>query len=65
MPLDYLSCFALNMPLDYLSCFVLILRGIHGKVDICQTDYGIHSRLRIFPNTDVIHGGATFKPTKA
>ena len=27
------------MPLAYRSCFALALRGIHGKVDICQTDY--------------------------
>ena len=36
------------MPLDYLGCFAAVLRGIHGKVDICQTDYNIHSKLRIF-----------------
>ena len=29
------------MLLDYLSCFAVVLRGIHGKVDICQTDYSI------------------------
>ena len=38
----------LNMPLDYLSCFTMVLRGIHRKVDISQTDYSIHSKLRIF-----------------
>ena len=27
----------LNMPLDYLNFFVVVLRRIHGKVDICQT----------------------------
>ena len=37
------------MPLDYLSCFAMVLRGIHGKVDICQTDHSIPSKLRIFP----------------
>ena len=54
----------LNMPLDYLSCFAMILRGIHRKVDICQTDYSIVSKLRIFPYSKVIHGSATFKLTK-
>ena len=28
---------------------------IHGKVDICQTDYSIHSKLRIFPYSEVIN----------
>ena len=37
----------LIMPLDYLSCFAVILRRIQGKADICQTDYSIHSKLRI------------------
>ena len=37
----------LNMSLDYLSYFAVVLRGIHGKVDICQTDYSIHLKLRI------------------
>ena len=54
----------LNMPQDYLSCFVVVLRGIHRKVDICQTYYSIHSKLRIFPCSEVIHGSTTFKPTK-
>ena len=36
------------MPLDYLSCFTVVLRGIHGKFDICRTEYSIHSKLRIF-----------------
>ena len=54
----------LNMPLDYLSCFSVVLRGIHGKVDICQNDYSIHSKLRIFPYSEVIHGSTTFKLTK-
>ena len=26
------------MPLDYLSCFAVVLREMHGNVDICQTD---------------------------
>ena len=44
------------MPLDYLSYFGVILRGIHRKVDICQTDYSIHSKLRILLYSDVIDG---------
>ena len=32
-----------------LSCFAVLLRGIHGKDDICQTDDSIHSKLRISP----------------
>ena len=54
----------LNMPLDYLSCFAVVLRGIHGKFETCQTDYSIHSKLIIFPYSEVIHGSTTFKPTK-
>ena len=42
----------LNMPLDYLSCSAVVLKGIHGEVDICQTDYSIHSKLRIFPYSE-------------
>ena len=34
--------------MGYLSCFIVVLRGIHRKVDICQTDCCIHSKLRIF-----------------
>ena len=45
----------LNMPLDYLSCFAMALRGIHEKVDICQT-YSIHAKLSIFPYSEVIYG---------
>ena len=26
----------------------MVLRGIHGKVDISQTDYSTHSKLKIF-----------------
>ena len=53
------------MPLDYLSCFSVVLRGVHWKVDICQTDYySIHSKLRIFPYSEVMHGSSTFKLTK-
>ena len=54
----------LDMPLDHLNCFAVVLRGIHGKVDICQTDYSIHSKQRIFPYSNVIHGSTTFKLTK-
>ena len=32
------------MPLDYLSCLAVVLRGIHRKVDICQTDYSIQTK---------------------
>ena len=52
------------MPLDHLNCFVVVLRGIHGKVDICQTYYSIHSKQRLFPYSNVIHGSTTFKLTK-
>ena len=52
------------MPLDYLNFFVVVLRGIHRKVDICQTDYSIHSKQRIFPYSNVIHGSTTFKLTE-
>ena len=40
----------LNMPLHYLCCFVLVLREIHGKVHICETDYSINSKLSVFPS---------------
>ena len=36
------------MSLDYLSCFAVVPRGIHGKVDICRTNYNIYSKLGIF-----------------
>ena len=52
------------MPLNYLSSFTVVLRWIHGKVDICQTDYSIHSKLNIFPYSEVIHAGTTFRLTK-
>ena len=35
------------MPRYYLGCFA-VLREIHKKVDIYQTDYSIHSKLSIF-----------------
>ena len=50
----------LNMPLDYLSCFVVVLREIHGNVDICQNDHSIHSKLSIFPYSEVIHGSTIY-----
>ena len=40
------------------------MRGILKKVDICQTDYNIHSKLRVFPYSEVMHGNKTFKLTK-
>ena len=42
----------LIVPLDYLSCFAVVLKGIHGKVDVCQTDYIIYSKLRILPYSE-------------
>ena len=50
--------------LDYLSCFAVVLKGIHVKVDICQTDNDFHSKLRIFSYSEVMHGSATFRFTK-
>ena len=47
---------ALNIPLDELSCSAVVLRGIHKKVDICQTDHSIHSKQRIFSYSLVIYG---------
>ena len=41
----------------------MVLRGTHGKADIWQTDYSIHSKLRIFPYSEVIHGNTTFTLT--
>ena len=54
----------LDIPLDHLDCFAVILGGIRRKVDICQTDYSIHSKQRIFPYSNVIHGSTTFKLTR-
>ena len=54
----------LNMPLDYLIGFVVVLRRIHKKVGICQTDYSIHPKLRFFTDSKVIHGKTTLKLTK-
>ena len=50
----------LNIPLDYLSCFVVVLREIHRNVDICQNNHSIHSKLRIFPYSEVIHGSTIY-----
>ena len=52
------------MPLSYLSCLDTVLKEIHRNIDICQTDYSIHSKLEFSPYTEVIHGSATFKLTK-
>ena len=41
----------LNIPEDYLSTFAVVIRGIQRKVDIWQTDYSIHSKLRTFYKT--------------
>ena len=54
----------LNMPLDYLNYFAVVLRVIHRKFDICQTDYNIHSKIGIFPYSNVIHGSTTLKLTE-
>ena len=51
----------LNMPLDYFSCLVLVLRWMLGKFDICQTDYSVHSNLKISLYSEVINGSTTFK----
>ena len=39
-------------------------KGVYGKVDVRHTDYSIHSKLRIFPYSKVIHESTTFKLTK-
>ena len=54
----------LDMPQDHLNCFAVVLRGIYGKVDICQTDYSINSKQRIVPYSNVIHVSTTFELTK-
>ena len=54
----------LDMLLDHSNFFAVVLRGIHRKVDIYQTDYSIHSKQRIFSYSNVIHGSTTFKLTK-
>ena len=35
-----------------------------GKAGICQTDCSIHSELKIFRYSDIIHGSTTFRLTK-
>ena len=50
--------------IQYLSCFVLILRGIHKNIDICQTVYNIPSILEFSPYSEIIHWCTTFKLTK-
>ena len=42
----------------------MVLRRKDGKADICQLNYSIHSKLRFFPYSEVIHGSTKFKPTK-
>ena len=51
----------LNIPLHYLRCFAVVLKGIHGNIDICQTDYSIPSKLDFSSNSEVLHGSTTFK----
>ena len=53
----------LNMPVNCLSSFAMVLSGIHGKVDICQTDNSIHSKRKISPYAEVIWGNTTFELT--
>ena len=43
-----MSDMVLNIPPDYVSCFAVVLRVMLG-IDICETDYNIHAKLRIFP----------------
>ena len=45
----------LNMPLIYLNCFAMVLGEIHGNIDICYTDYSIHSKLKFSHYSKVIH----------
>ena len=62
---DYRYVFrTLSNPLDYLSCLAVVLRGIHRKVYIYQTDCSIHSELRIFPCSEVTQGSTISKPKK-
>ena len=46
-----------------LGYFAMVIRRTH-KVDICQIDYSIQSKLRIFPYSIAIHGSTTFNLTK-
>ena len=34
---------------------------MHGKFDICPTDYSVHSNLKISLYSEVINGSTTFK----
>ena len=43
----------LNILLDYLSYFTIILRGIYGNVDICQTDYDIPCELEFSSYSEI------------
>ena len=54
----------LNMPQDYVSSFAVVIRRIHRKVDLCQTDYSSDSKLRTFLYSEVIYGIITFKLMK-
>ena len=54
----------LNTSLDDLSCFGMVLCGIHGNVNICQSDYNTPSKLEFSLYLEVIDGGATFRLTK-
>ena len=44
------------MPLDYLRYFAVVLRGIHGNVNICQTNYSIPSKLEFTLIPEFIQG---------
>ena len=45
------------MPLDYLSCFAVVLRGIHGNVDICQTNIVFSSNYNFPLIPEAVQGG--------
>ena len=49
------------MPLGYSTCFNVVIRGIQGNIDICQTNYIIPSKLEFLPYSEVKHGSTTFK----
>ena len=44
------------MPLDYLRYSAVVLRGIHGNVNICQTNYSIPSKLEFTLIPEFIQG---------
>ena len=52
------------MPLSYLSIFAVIIRGIHGNVPICQTDYSIHYKSEFSPYSEVMHESTTLGKRK-